>query len=81
MLDTQSRMSLFFTDYSLGWLGLVDDCRKYLFEINSGHSKIYDICRDPGERIDLSEREPERVAAYRLRLEEWIAAQRDRVEK
>jgi hypothetical protein len=35
---------LFFTDYSLGLLGLYDSCWKYIFETNSQHSKIYDVC-------------------------------------
>ena len=42
-------MSLFFIDYSLGWLRLYDACRKYLFEINSDRSKLYDVWKDPGE--------------------------------
>ncbi len=76
LLDPNPRMSLFFTDYSLGWLGLYDACRKYLFEINSDRSKLYDVCKDPGETNDLSDREHGRTSAYRSRLEEWIAAQR-----
>ena len=69
------RMSLFFTDYSLAWLGLYDACGKYLFELNSGRSKLYDVCRDPDETNDLSDREPDRISAYRSRLEQWIAVQ------
>jgi hypothetical protein len=75
LLDSNPRMSLFFTDYSLGWLGLYDKCRKYLFEINSRRSKLYDVCKDPDETHDLSEHEPDRVSAYRSILEDWIAAQ------
>jgi len=75
LLDSNPRMSLFFTDYSLGWLGLYDACGKYLFEINSGRSKLYDVCQDPDETNDLSDREHDRTAAYRARLEQWIAAQ------
>ena len=75
LLDPGPRMSLFFTDYSLGWLGLYDACAKYLFETNSGRSKLYDVCRDPDETNDLSDREPDRISVYRSRLEQWIAAQ------
>ncbi len=74
LLDPAPRMSLFFTDYSLGWLGLYDACAEYLFETNSGRSKLYDVCRDPDETNDLSDREPDRISAYRSRLEQWIAA-------
>jgi len=75
LLDPGPRMSLFFTDYSLGWLGLYDACGKYLFEINSGRSKLYNVCKDSDETNDLSDREPDRISAYRSRLEQWIAAQ------
>jgi len=74
LLDPGPRMSLFFTDYSLVWLGLYDACGKYLFEMNSGRSKLYDVCTDPDETNDLSERKPDRISAYRSRLEHWIAS-------
>jgi arylsulfatase A-like enzyme len=76
MLDPRPRMALFFTDYSLGWLGLVDGCWKALYETGAGHFRLFDICRDPGERVDLSARNASRASAYRARLEGWIAAQR-----
>ena len=74
MLDPAPRMSLFFTDYSLSWLGLYDDCRKYLFQINAARSLLYDLCVDPNETIDLSSRQPERASAYRSLLERWITS-------
>ncbi len=75
MLDPHARMSLFFADYSLRWLGLYDQCRKYFFEMESGHSRFFDVCKDPNETIDLSDRETTRAAAYQGRLKEWIGAQ------
>lgn len=72
-------MALFYTDYSLGWLGLRDGCLKYLFELEARRSKLFDLCRDPEERQDLSGALPERVDFYRRRLERWSAAQRARV--
>jgi glucan phosphoethanolaminetransferase (alkaline phosphatase superfamily) len=75
LLDANTRMSLFFTDYSLGWLGLYDACHKFLFETGSARSRLYNVCNDPGETVDLSSREANRISAYRSRLEEWIAAQ------
>jgi arylsulfatase A-like enzyme len=74
-----ARTSLFFTDYSLGWLGLRDGCHKYLYEIGSRRSKLFDVCRDPDERTDVSPDEAGRVARYRDRVERWAAAQRERV--
>ncbi len=76
LLRPQPRMALFFTDYSLGWLGLRDSCWKYLYEIDSGRSKLFDQCKDPQETEDLSDRAGERVLGYREHLERWIAAQR-----
>jgi arylsulfatase A-like enzyme len=76
-LQPGSRAALFFTDYSLGWLGLRDGCRKYLYEIGSARSKLFDVCRDPEETIDLSELDQVRVSRYRDRVERWAAAQKD----
>src|SRR5437867_1492730 len=59
LLDPNPRMSLFFTDYSLGWLGLYDACRKYLFEINSDiddpHKIIFGRPGIGNDAVDLPE--------------------------
>ena len=75
LLEDRPRMALFFTDYSLGFLGLYDSCWKMIFETGTKRSKLYDVCVDPQETQDLSAKNEGRVAAYRARLEEWIAAQ------
>jgi hypothetical protein len=75
LLDESQRMALFFTDYSLGFLGLYDSCWKMIFETDSRRSRLYDVCADPQETQDLSLREEARVVAYRASLERWIAAQ------
>ena len=75
LLGERNNMALFFTDYSLGFLGLSDGCWKYIFETDSRRSKLYDVCRDPAETSDLSSEETLRVNAYRERLEQWISAQ------
>lgn len=72
LLEGAPRMSLFFTDYSLGWLGLRDGCWKYLYEMDAGRSRLFDVCSDPGERENLSLAQNERVRAYRAGLEQWI---------
>jgi phosphoglycerol transferase MdoB-like AlkP superfamily enzyme len=74
-LSPEPRMALFYTDYALGWLGLYDDCRKYIFNIDSGRSELYDVCLDPGETRNLAPAEPQQVRAYRERVEAWAAAQ------
>ena len=70
-------MALFYTDYSLGWLGLTDGCWKYLYEIDAGRSRLYDVCADPAETQDRTANEGARVAAYRARVTAWAAAQKD----
>jgi len=79
LLGPEPRMALFYTDYSLGWLGLADGCWKYLFEIDARRSELFDVCADPDETRDLSADYPERVAAYRDRVQKWAAAQKDAV--
>jgi phosphoglycerol transferase MdoB-like AlkP superfamily enzyme len=74
VLEPGSRMSLFFTDYSLPWLGLQDACRKYLFDMDSARSHLYDVCADPRESADISSREPDRISAYRSIAEHWISS-------
>jgi hypothetical protein len=80
LLDPASRMALFYTDYSLGWLGLADGCWKYLFEIDGARSSLFDVCADPDETRNRSEEFPERVTAYRDRVRSWAAAQKAMVD-
>lgn len=75
-LDGRGRMALFYTDYSLGLLGLRDGRWKFVHELDSGRSKVFDLTSDPGERADLSAREQARVAAYTQTLRAWSAAQK-----
>jgi phosphoglycerol transferase MdoB-like AlkP superfamily enzyme len=79
LLDPVPRMALYYTDYSLGWLGLTDGCWKYLYEIDARRSRLYDVCRDPGETVDRSPEEPRRTSAYRDRVTAWAAAQKELV--
>ena len=79
MLDGEPRMALFFADYSLGLLGLRDGPRKFIYELDSGRSRLFDVERDQQERWDLSAREPDRIRWYALHLRNWSAAQKARV--
>ena len=72
MLDGTPRMALFFTDYSLGILGLRDDRWKFIYEMESRRRKLYDVERDPRELVDVSAREAERTAWYAQRVRGWI---------
>jgi sulfatase-like protein len=75
-LEAERRMVLFCTDYSLRLMGMRDGCWKYLYEMDSGRSKLFDLCEDGFELKDLSGNYPERVAAYRERAMRWSSAQK-----
>ena len=78
-LKGQSTMVLFYTDYSLSLMGLRDGCWKYIYELESGRSKLFDLCQDAEERNDLASRYPDRIAAYRAHVQRWSAAQKAHV--
>jgi phosphoglycerol transferase MdoB-like AlkP superfamily enzyme len=75
-LDGRPNAALFYTDYSLSLMGLRDGCWKFIYELESGRSKLFDICADASESKDLSLLHADRVEAYRLRLSEWASAQK-----
>jgi len=79
LLTSLRGIALFYTDYSIGWLGLADGCWKYLYEIDSRRSRLFDVCADPGETIDRAAEHNNRVAAYRERVIAWAGAQKDLV--
>jgi hypothetical protein len=68
ILDPEPRMSLFFADYSLTQLGLRDGVWKFIYERDSGRSKLFDLAADPAEQTDVSARHSERVARYVMAL-------------
>jgi Sulfatase len=80
LLDGRARMALFYTDYSLGWLGLIDGCWKYLFEMDAARSKLFDVCADPEETYDRAPQLPERATIYRDRVRKWASAQKSAIE-
>jgi hypothetical protein len=69
-------MALFVTDYAQHWLGLVDGCRKFLYELAARRTELYDLCEDPLERQDLAPARPRETAMYRRHIEGWAAAVR-----
>ncbi len=75
-LSGDSNLALFYTDYSLSLTGLREGCWKYIYEFESGRSKLFDVCSDARESTDLSAFQQERVAAYRAHLLNWSAAQK-----
>jgi len=75
-LDGKQNAALFYTDYSLSLIGLRDGCWKFIYELESGRSKLFDMSADWAESKDLSSLHVERVEAYRVRLSEWASAQK-----
>jgi arylsulfatase A-like enzyme len=76
LLEDQSRMALFATDYSLGFLGLRDGRYKLIHELESGQTWLFDLSVDPGEQHDLAAIDSERAHQYRALLLRWSAAQK-----
>jgi hypothetical protein len=76
LLDGDSRMALFFADYSLGLLGLRDGRWKFVYEVGSGRTKVFDLDRDPREWTDVSDHEAARASWYTQVVRGWSAQQK-----
>jgi hypothetical protein len=79
MLDPAPRRALFFADYSLGLLGLRDGPLKFIHELDSGRSRLFDVEQDPQETHDLSSQDDQRARQYTQLLRSWSAAQKHRL--
>jgi phosphoglycerol transferase MdoB-like AlkP superfamily enzyme len=75
-LNPETRLSLFYTDYSLPLVGLRDGPWKFIGELGTARHQLYDLRSDPNERTNLHTHFPRQVAGYRQRLEQWSAAQK-----
>ncbi|MFO1497267.1 MAG: sulfatase-like hydrolase/transferase [Verrucomicrobiota bacterium] len=78
LLPARQQLALFFTDYSLPWLGLRDGAWKFIEDVETGGAHLFDLAHDPNEQVDLSACLPARVAFYQERLRAWSAAQKAR---
>jgi arylsulfatase A-like enzyme len=76
LLLPRDQMVLFYTDYAQAWVGLRDGRWKFLHELGSGRSRLFELSTDPAEAVDLSTQWPERVAAYRSHACRWSQAQK-----
>jgi glucan phosphoethanolaminetransferase (alkaline phosphatase superfamily) len=76
MLDGTPRMALFFADYSMGLLGLRDGPWKFVYEIDSGRARLFDLDHDPREASDVSAREGARAGWYGQVVRGWSGAQK-----
>jgi hypothetical protein len=71
-LGGKPAMSLFFADYSLGLLGLRDGPNKFVYELESGRARFFDLVRDPHETHNLAAERSAARAEYTRRLTQWI---------
>jgi glucan phosphoethanolaminetransferase (alkaline phosphatase superfamily) len=79
MLDGTPRRALFFTDYSLRLLGFREGARKVIYDAGSERVKMFDVERDPDERVDLSERSPVECRRAVETLAAWSDSPRRRL--
>jgi len=79
LLDPRARLALFCTDYSLAYLGLRDGRWKFVHDLDTSKSQLFDLETDPDESANLSEVHPELVEEYREHLRSWCAAQKGRI--
>src|SRR5207245_1068068 len=70
LVDQRAEMSLFYTDYSLPLVGLRDGPWKFIAQLGTKRTQLYDLAADPNERTNLNLCLPDRVAAYRNRQAE-----------
>jgi hypothetical protein len=76
MLDDEPRVALFFADYSLGMVGLRDGPMKFIYELDSGRAKLFDLGDDPDERRNVAGLHVARARDYERVLRSWSAAQK-----
>jgi hypothetical protein len=73
-LTIDARMALFYADYSLRLLGLRDGSVKYIYELDSKRSRLFDLDRDPLESHDIAAAHAEDVRWYSRRILSWTGA-------
>jgi lipoteichoic acid synthase len=73
----RAHTALFFTDYSLGLLGLRDGRWKFIYETGSGRVRLFDLEGDPRETVDVSARETTRTSRYARVVRAWSSAQKN----
>jgi len=76
MLDPDARMALFFADYARGMTGLRDGPVKFIYEIDADRARLFDVSRDPDERVNIVGARGSQARGYQQLLRSWSAAQK-----
>ncbi len=81
LLAPTARVARFYTDHAVWQAGLRDGSWKFIHEVDSGRTRLFDLRADPGEMHDLSSAQPDRVDLYRRHLASWQAHERALVDR
>ena len=57
-------------------LGLRDGRTKFIYELDSGRARMFDLERDPAERLNVAGKNTARARKYENLLRRWAAAQK-----
>jgi arylsulfatase A-like enzyme len=79
LVQIEPRTALFYTDYATRLMGMREERWKFIYEIESGAARLFDLENDPDETVNLTEVFPERTENFERRIRTWIAAQKGRV--
>ena len=79
MLDGEPQLALFFADYSLGMLGLRDGPMKFIYELRSGRTQLFDVRNDADERRNVAGLHAGQVRDNERTLRSWSAAQKQAI--
>jgi glucan phosphoethanolaminetransferase (alkaline phosphatase superfamily) len=75
-LEPEHSMALFCTDYSQGLIGLRDNRWKFIHNLDTKRSELFDLESDPEELRNLASQHPVRVRGYRAHLLRWSENQK-----
>jgi lipoteichoic acid synthase len=73
-LTSDARMALFYADYSLRLMGIRDGNFKFINDVDSTRSRLFDLDADPLESHDIAAAHAEEVRWYSQRLASWTGA-------